>query len=373
MKVPFFDLKPSHDVIRSKLDEAYAGVLDSGWYILGDQVSQFEEAFARYHNASYAVGTGNGLDALQLILRGYGIGSGDSVIVPGHTFIATWLAVSLVGAVPVPVDCDLDTYNIDPNQIEQSIDDSTRAIIAVHLYGQPALMDQIKSIASKYGLLLIEDAAQAHGATYNDHTIGSIGDAAAFSFYPTKNLGALGDSGCILTNDSALYDRLLMLRNYGSHQKYHHDIMGMNSRLDPLQAAFLNVKLSHLEEWTRERRWVAALYNELLAGVSQIQLPVVAESVNPVWHLFVIRTTRRDELAAHLKSREISTLIHYPIPPHKTGSYRHDFEGYVNLPNTERIAQEVLSLPIFPGITEFQVRYVCEQINQFFNAKATNT
>jgi dTDP-3-amino-3,4,6-trideoxy-alpha-D-glucose transaminase len=327
--------------------------------VLGPELEAFEGELASACDAAEAIGVGCGLDALELIVRGLGIGPGDEVIVPGHTFIATWLAVSHAGATPVPVDVEIDTGNLDVTEAAGAIGPRTRAIIAVHLYGQPAKMQPLSELAADHGLKLIEDAAQAHGATYRVRPVGGLADAAAFSFYPGKNLGALGDGGAVVTGDAELAERVRLLRDYGSPAKYEHELRGFNTRLDELQAAFLRAKLAHLGEWNERRRRVARGYLEELADVDGLALPVVAAGAEPVWHLFVARHPRRDELAAALAERGIATHIHYPIPPHRTGAYA-GLE--VELPVTDRIAAEVLSLPIGPHLDADQQQAVVAAI-----------
>src|SRR6266446_8341815 len=289
MKVPFLDLKAAYRELQVDLDAASRRVMESGWYILGQEVEAFENEFAAYCGAKHCVGVGNGLDALILILRSYEIGPDTEVIVPANTYIATWLAVSYVGATPVPVEPDLQTYNLDPGRIEDAITSQTRAIIPVHLYGQPAEMEAIREIALRHGLKIIEDAAQAHGGAYGGKRAGNLGDAAAFSFYPSKNLGAFGDAGAVVTNDDDIADRVRVLRNYGSRRKDYNEVKGINSRLDPLQAGFLRVKLKHLEEWNGRRRNVAQQYLEALNGCPDVILPGAARDAEPAWHLFVLR------------------------------------------------------------------------------------
>ncbi|HLM01516.1 MAG TPA: DegT/DnrJ/EryC1/StrS family aminotransferase, partial [Pyrinomonadaceae bacterium] len=325
MKVPFLDLKAVYSEIKDELDEAYARVMSSGWYILGAEVEAFENEFAAYCGAKHCIGVANGLDALHLVLRGYGIGEGDEVIVPANTYIATWLAVSYAGATPVAVEPDIETYNLDPRKIEAAITPRTRAIMPVHLYGQPAAMDALNEIARKHHLKVIEDAAQAQGARYKNRPTGSLSDAAGFSFYPGKNLGAFGDAGAVVTSDDELADAVRLLRNYGSRVKYHNEVKGFNSRLDPLQAAFLSVKLRHLDDWNARRRKIARKYIEALSDCSKIVLPVLEEEAESVWHLFVVRCAERERLQNFLKERGVETLIHYPVPPHLSEAYGRAF------------------------------------------------
>lgn len=355
--VPFLDLRTPHEELRVELREAFDRTLSSGWYILGNEVKQFEQEFAEYCEADHCVGVGNGLEALHLILRAYGIGEGDEVIVPSNTYIATWLAASYAGATPIPVEPDELTYNIDPALIEAAISPRTKAIIAVHLYGQPADMDAINAIAKKHNLKVIEDAAQAHGARYKGKRVGTLGDAAGFSFYPGKNLGAIGDGGAVTTNDAELAEKIRVLGNYGSRVKYQNEVKGFNSRLDELQAAFLCEKLKKLDEWNGRRKVVAAEYLNTLS-CSNVVLPHVPEWADPVWHLFVVRNSQRDQLQKKLGEAGISTMIHYPVPPHLQGAYAE--LGYCTgaFPIAEQIHQEVLSLPMGPHLDETGVSAV---------------
>jgi len=365
VNIPFLDMKSPYLELQSELDEAYHRVMESGWYILGEEVEAFEAEFAAYCGVRHCIGVGNGLDALHLILRSYGIGPGDEVIVPANTYIATWLAVSYAGATPIPVEPDPRTYNLDPSRVEAAVSPRCRAILPVHLYGQPADMDPLLEIARRHSLKVIEDAAQAHGATYRDRRAGSLGDAAGWSFYPGKNLGAMGDAGGITTNDDELADRVRVLRNYGSRTKYANEVKGFNSRLAPLQAAFLRVKLHSLDEWNRRRRLVAAAYLEGLTGVENVQLPFVPERIEPAWHLFVIQHPRRDELQHHLMERGIGTLIHYPVPPHLSQAYSEMNLKQGRFPITERMAQGVLSLPHGPHIPAAHIQAVIDAVRTF--------
>jgi dTDP-4-amino-4,6-dideoxygalactose transaminase len=355
--IPFLDFAAMHAELRPELDAAYQRVIDSNYLILGTEVEQFEREFAAYCEAEYAIGVGNGLDALFLVLKAMEIGPGDEVIVPSNTYIATWLAVSYAGATPVPVEPDERTYNLDPAKIEAAITPRTRAIMPVHLYGQPADMDPIMAIARRHGLKVIEDAAQAHGARYHGRRVGTLGDAAGFSFYPGKNLGALGDGGAIVTNDAGLAQRLRMLRNYGSKLKYHNELKGYNSRLDELQAAFLRAKLKGLDAGNARRREVAGRYLDKLAD-SGLGLPFVPDWAEPVWHLFVVRSAARQSLQAALGERGIGTVIHYPIPPHLQPAYAELALSEGSLPISEAIHREVLSLPIWPQMRADQVERV---------------
>lgn len=350
MKVPFLDLKAAVDELRPEIDTAIARVVGSGHYILGPEVETFEREFADYCQVAYAVGVADGLDALNLVLRAWGIGPGNEVIVPSNTYIATWLAVSQCGATPVGVEPDPVTYNLDPCRIKSAITNRTRAIIPVHLYGQPVDLEAIVAVARAHGLKVLEDAAQAHGARFKGRRVGgSDSDAAAWSFYPGKNLGALGDGGAVTTNDAELADRLRVLRNYGSRVKYVNEVQGCNSRLDPLQAAVLGVKLRRLDEWNARRQDIARRYLQALASTN-LGLPSVPEWAEPVWHLFVVRHPRRDELQRSLSEAGIGTLIHYPIPPHRQCAYDDHPQANRGFPIAEQLASEVLSLPIGPHL-----------------------
>lgn len=362
MKVPFLDLKSINQASRDSLADAFSRVLDSGWFILGKELEAFEAEFSAFCNVPHCLGVGNGLDAIYFLLTAYGIGPGDEVIVPSNTFIATWLAVTRCGATPVAVEPDPQTYNIDPKAVEAAITSRTAAIIPVHLYGQPADMDAINLIANRHGFLVIEDAAQSQGASYKGKKAGSLGNAAATSFYPGKNLGGLGDGGAVLTNDSAVACKVEKLRNYGAPVKYHHEVLGHNSRLDELQAAFLRVKLKDLEGANARRREIARRYSVALQD-SAITSPYVPDWSEPAWHLYVVRTGERDRLQAHLSKAGIETLIHYPIPPHLQKCYMALPHG--PLPITERLAGEVLSLPISPVMRNEEVEYVIQILRAF--------
>jgi dTDP-4-amino-4,6-dideoxygalactose transaminase len=362
--VPFLDLEAATAEIRVELDTALGRVLASGRYVLGPEVEAFEREFAAFVGTEHCVGVGNGLDAIELALRALGVGIGDEVIVPSNTYIATWLAVTRLGALVVPVEPDSETFNLDPGRIEAAITPRTRAIIAVHLYGQPADIDPILGVARRRGIRVVEDAAQAHGARYKGRPVGSLGDAAAWSFYPTKNLGALGDGGAITTNDPAVADRVRALRNYGSRTKYVNEVRGVNSRLDELQAAVLRVKLPLLEEWNERRRRVAARYLDGLHGTA-LRLPPAAPRVDPVWHLFVVRSEARDRLQQHLTKSGVQTLIHYPIPPNLQGAYADLAYPVGAFPIAERIHGECLSLPIGPHLTDAQVGAVIDAVRSF--------
>lgn len=362
-EVVFLDLRATYLEIKDELDAAYQRVMNSGWYILGDEVTAFEREFADYCGTKHCVGVANGLEALQLILRSYGIGADDEVIVPSNTYVATWLAVSNAGATVVPVEPNPRTYNLDPRRIEAAITRKTKAILPVHLYGQPADMDPINDIARRHGLKVIEDAAQAHGARYRDRRVGSLGDAAGWSFYPTKNLGAYGDAGAVTTDDDELADHVRLLRNYGSKSKYYNSEKGINSRLDELQAALLRVRLKHLDEWNSRRARIAAKYLEDLRE-TELMLPGVCEGADPVWHLFVVRSARRDELQSYLKSQGVNTLVHYPVPPHLQKAYK-DATLPAAYPISEAIHREALSLPIGPHLSEQEAARVVDAVRSY--------
>lgn len=362
MRVPFLDIGRMHREIRVPLERAFQRVMDSASFIMGPEVDAFESEFAQYCGVKYCIGVGSGLDALHLLLRAYGIRAGDEVLVPSNTFIATWLAVSQCGAVPVPIEPRAATYNIDPDALLAAITPKTRAIIPVHLYGQPADMDAINLIAQRRGLIVIEDAAQAQGATYKQRRVGSLGHAAATSFYPAKNLGALGDAGAVLTNDPTISDKVRLLRNYGSQVKYRHEEQGYNSRLDEMQAAFLRVKLARLDDWNARRRMLAGQYTMQLQDLD-LGLPGVLERAESVWHLYVVRSRQRDALRMHLERCGISTLIHYPVPPHRQTCYA-EFSRH-SLPIAEALANEVVSLPLSPCMTEEEFALVVGTLRSF--------
>ncbi len=364
VSVPFVDLTAQRLPIAHELEEALARVMRSNSYILGEEVELFEQEFAAFCGASYAVGVDSGTSALELILRAYGIGPGDEVITAANTFVATTFAISYTGARPVLVDIDPCTYTVDIVQVQEAITPRTRAIMPVHLYGQPADMDPILALARQHNLIVIEDACQAHGARYKGRRVGSLGHAAAFSFYPAKNLGAFGDGGMVVTNDPDIAETIRKLRNYGQSAKYHHELLGYNRRLDTLQAAVLRVKLKYLDEWNAARRAHARLYQQLLGG-NGIRLPVEANYAEAVWHLYVIRTVARDKLQAHLKERRIGTGIHYPIPIHLQPAYRDLGYGVGDFPVTEHSAGELLSLPMFAELTPEQIAYVANTIKEF--------
>ncbi len=361
MNIPFLDLQAPYCELKPEIDHAIARVLESGWYILGPEVEAFESEFARYSDAAQCVSVANGLDALHLGLRAMDVGPGDEVIVPSNTYIATWLAVSQCGATPVPVEPVEATYNLDPALIEAAITSRTKVILPVHLYGQPADMDPILAIARKHGLRVLEDGAQAHGARYKGKRIGAHGDVVAWSFYPGKNLGALGDGGAITTDDAELAERIRVLRNYGSRVKYVNDVQGYNSRLDPLQAAVLRVKLQHLDAWNARRAGIAQQYVDGLRGTGLV-LPHVPDWADPVWHLFVVRHLQRDALQQRLTEAGIGSLIHYPIPPHRQQAYAEMNFADDAFPVASRMASEVLSLPIGPQLSAEQAERVVAAI-----------
>jgi len=361
MTISFLDLKRSYGEIAGELEEAVVRVLRSGQYIGGQEVEAFEQNFARYVEAEHAIGVANGLEALHLALRAIGIKAGDEVIVPSNTFIATWLAVSQVGARCVPVEPDDGTSNIDPGRIEAAITPATRAIIPVHLYGQAADLDPVLDIARRHDLFVIEDAAQAQGALYKGRRVGAHGHMVIWSFYPGKNLGAIGDAGGVTTNDRTLADRVRLLRNYGSRERYQHLVPGFNSRLDPIQAAALTVKLRHLDNWNDRRRQIAAQYHQGLAGLNLL-LPRVLDACVPVWHLYCVRHPQRDALRATLAERGVETLIHYPVPPHLQPAYADQGFRKGQYPIAERMSEELISLPIDPLMRDMEVAMVVDAV-----------
>ena len=377
-KIPFYDIGESYQELKSEIDSAVAKVLSSGWYILGKEVASFEEDFAEFIGTKYCVGTSNGLDALFLVLKAWGIGEGDEVIVPSNTYIATWLAVSYAGAKPIPVEPDIRTFNIDPALIEEKITKRTKAIIPVHLYGMPADMDPIMDLAEKYNLKVLEDSAQAHGAIYGNKKCGSLGTASAFSFYPGKNLGAFGDGGAITTNDPDLAEKVRCLSNYGSKIKYYNEYEGYNCRLDEIQAAILRAKLPYLDEWNRKRHLVAKEYYKI--DNPKINLPyqgLQRENIQddkicfvqpysgiksiPCWHQYVIMSEKRNDLQKYLNSLDIETMIHYPVPPHKQKAY--SMMNNLSFPLAEQIAKQCLSLPINPFISNINLQYIINKID----------
>lgn len=361
--IPFVDLRREYQEIKEEINQAIQRVLESGWFILGEELKAFEKEFAEYLGVKHAVGVNSGSDALYLAIKALGIGNGDEVITVSHTFISTVDAITRNGAKPVFVDIDPETYTIDVNQIEEKITERTKAILPVHLYGHPADMDPIMEIAEKYDLYVIEDASQAHGAEYKGRKVGNIGHVGCFSFYPTKNLGAYGDAGAVVTNDVELAEKLRLLRNYGSPKKYHHDFIGVNSRLDEIQAAVLRVKLRHLDEWNEKRRKIAEEYNELLRDFDDVITPVEKEWAKHVYHLYVIRHKERDKLQQYLLENGVRTQIHYPIPVHKQKAYTAFRTS--SLPITERISNETLSLPMHPWLRIDEIEKICYLIKRF--------
>lgn len=362
--INFLDLKKINLRHKQAFHEALDRVLDSGWYLLGEETSKFESEFASYCDVDHCVGVANGLEALHLVMRAWCIGVGDEVIVPSNTYIATWLAITYSGAKPIPVEPNIDTYNLDPKLIEQSITKKTKAIIAVHLYGQPADMNAINQIAKKYNLKVLEDAAQAHGATYFGRKIGSLGDAAAFSFYPGKNLGAIGDAGAVTTNDVVLANQIRTLRNYGSQKKYHNEVLGFNSRIDEIQAAFLREKIKFLDQDNLHRKSIAEYYLDGLKGQHNIKLPKITNGFNSAWHLFVIRTPFREKLMSYLSKNGVSSMVHYPIPPHLQPAYAGLQIAKHSLPISENIHSEILSLPIDPTLTKENCARIVELVKE---------
>lgn len=353
-----------HNEIRDEILEGFKKVYNRNWFILGQSVECFEQEFSKYCGAKYCVGCGNGLDALSIILRGYDIGKGDEVIVPSNTYIATALAVSYVGAKVVFVEPDIKTFNIDVKRIEAAITNRTKAIIAVHLYGRPAETNEIKNLCQRYGLKLIEDAAQAHGAQLQGKKTGNLGDAAGFSFYPGKNLGALGDSGAIVTNDKELAEKVRAIRNYGSIKKYYNEYKGVNSRLDEVQAEFLTVKLKYLDMWNNNRKKIAKEYLERINN-NKIILPYVSSTEDSIWHVFIVRSQYRNELESYLRSKDIGTLIHYPVPIHLQKAYKDLGYKQGDFPIAEEIANTVLSIPMWYGMKQEEIDYVVETLNQW--------
>lgn len=363
--IPFLAFGPQHDPIREQVLAALADVYDSHWYVLGEAVRRFEAAYARRDGVAHCVGVGNGLDALHLALKALGVGPGDEVIVPSNTYIATWLAVTMVGARPVPVEPDAITYNLDPTCLAAALTPRTKAVMPVHLYGQACAMTDITDFAQHNNLYVVEDNAQAHGATWHGQRTGSFGHLNATSFYPGKNLGALGDAGAVTTNSADLAEQVRLLRNYGSRQKYHNEVPGINSRLDEVQAAVLTVKLAYLDSWTAQRQQVAAWYHEHLADIPGLMLPSVAVGASHVYHLYVVRTARRAALQQELAQQGIGTLIHYPLPPYLQPAYADLGYKPGDFPVAEDLATTCISLPLWPGLTEAQVARVARVARGF--------
>ena len=364
MRIPFLDINSINNEFYNDFSNDFKRVLESGSLILSSEVQEFEDRFAEYCQTKYCVGVGNGLQALEIILRGWGITKDDEVIVPSNTFIATWLAISSVGAIPIPIEPDIDTYNINPDLIEEKITPRTKAIIVVHLYGLPCEMNKIKEIATRHSLKILEDAAQSHGAEYQSRKVGSLGDAAAFSFYPSKNLGALGDGGAITTDDEKLFTKVRLIRNYGKSENYLNNLQGMNSRLDELQAAFLSTKLKSLDDINRRRRNIANKYINQLFEIESIKIPTINNYSLHVFHLFVVRHPKRIKFREELFDLGVDTSIHYPIPPHlqKAYSYLNLNEG--SLPISETIHKECISIPIYQTMNEEQISYVVSSIKK---------
>ncbi len=360
--INFLDLHKINERFRKETDDRIKQVLDSGWYLLGEQDKIFEKNFAAYCGAKHCIGCANGLEALSLIIKGYGFGTGDEIIVPANTYIASILAITQNGCTPVLVEPDITTYNINPNLIEEKITSKTKAIMVVHLYGQAVQMEKIWQIAKKHNLKIIEDSAQAHGAIYQNRKTGNLGNASGFSFYPGKNLGCLGDGGCVTTNDDELAFKIRAIANYGSDYKYHHIFKGVNSRLDEIQAAVLDVKLKYLDEDNQKRRKIAKYYRDNIKN-KKIILPSTYNEDSHVWHIFAIRTKNRDKLQKYLEENEIQTNIHYPVPPHKQECYKE--WGHLSFPITEQIHREVLSLPMSPVLTDEEAEKIVEVINKW--------
>jgi len=366
MKIQYLDLKGINNLISDELKAAFDNVLDSGWFIMGKHLEAFEKEYAKFNNIQYCVGVANGLDALILALKVLDIGKGDEVIVPSNTYIASWLAVSYVGATPVPVEPDWVTCNIDPVLIEAKITGHTKAIMPVNLYGQAAELDKITAIAKKHNLFVVEDNAQAQGAMCNKKLTGTWGDVNATSFYPGKNLGALGDAGAIITGDGDLYDKIKVLRNYGSEKKYYNEVKGINSRLDELQAAFLSVKLKYIKKQNQERQRLASIYDREFMNVGDIVIPQNAQNCTSVYHIYQIRTEKRDALQKFLNDKEIGTLIHYPVPSHLQKAYSDSGFKNGDFPIAEKIALTTLSIPLYPGLSENELNYIISNIKTFY-------
>jgi len=369
MKIPFLSFSGMHPELKAEMQEAFSQFYDSNWYVLGEFTKSFEKAYAAWNQVNHCVGVSNGLDALVLSLKALGIGEGDEVLVPSNTYIATWLAVSYVGAKPVPVEPDIRTYNICPRMAEKAITAKTKAIMAVHLYGQACEMDSIMDLSKKHNLFVIEDNAQAHGATFLGKKTGSWGHINGTSFYPGKNLGALGEAGAITTDVATLAHKVQVLRNYGSQKKYYNEVPGYNMRIDELQAALLGVKLPYLENWTQERQRIATWYHQSLQGIGDLILPYTLENASHVYHLYVIRTKQRDKLQEYLTQQGIGTMIHYPIPPHLQQAYASLGYQKGDFPIAEELAETCLSLPLWPGMTKEQVQQVAAAISTFFNER----
>lgn len=360
--IKFLDLKKINNRYREEIDSRIKNILDKGWYLQGEENENFTKNFANFCGTKFALGVANGLDALNLIIKAYGFGNGDEIIVPANTYIATILAISENGCIPILVEPDIKTYNINPDSIEEKITSKTKAIMVVHLYGQAVQMEKIWKIAKKYNLKIIEDSAQAHGAIYQENRTGNLGDASGFSFYPGKNLGCIGDGGAVTTNDEELFNKIKAIANYGSDRKYHHIYKGVNSRLDEIQAAVLDIKLKHLDSDNNKRREISKYYRENIK-ISKIILPDTYDEKSHVWHIFAVRTKNRDEFQKYLTEKGIQTIIHYPTPPHKQGAYKE--WNNLSFPITEEIHNTILSLPISPVMTDSEIEKVVEVVNEY--------
>lgn len=360
--IKFLDLKKINNRYREEIDSRIKNILDKGWYLQGEENENFTKNFAKFCGTKFALGVANGLDALNLIIKAYGFGNGDEIIVPANTYIATILAISENGCIPILVEPDIKTYNINPDSIEEKITTKTKAIMVVHLYGQAVQMEKIWKIANKYNLKIIEDSAQAHGAIYQENRTGNLGDASGFSFYPGKNLGCIGDGGAVTTNDEKLFNKIKAIANYGSDRKYHHIYKGVNSRLDEIQAAVLDIKLKHLDSDNNKRREISKYYRENIKN-SKIILPDTYDEKSHVWHIFAVRTQNRDEFQKYLTEKGIQTIIHYPTPPHKQGAYKE--WNNLSFPITEEIHNTILSLPISPVMTDSEIEKVVEVVNEY--------
>lgn len=360
--IKFLDLKKINNRYREEIDSRIKNILDKGWYLQGEENENFTKNFANFCGTKFALGVANGLDALNLIIKAYGFGNGDEIIVPANTYIATILAISENGCIPILVEPDIKTYNINPDSIEEKITSKTKAIMVVHLYGQAVQMEKIWKIAKKYNLKIIEDSAQAHGAIYQENRTGNLGDASGFSFYPGKNLGCMGDGGAVTTNDEELFNKIKAIANYGSNRKYHHIYKGVNSRLDEIQAAVLDIKLKHLDSDNNKRREISKYYRENIKN-SKIILPETYDKKSHVWHIFAVRTKNRDEFQKYLTEKGIQTIIHYPTPPHKQGAYKE--WNNLSFPITEEIHNTILSLPISPVMTVSEIEKVVEVVNEY--------
>lgn len=360
--IKFLDLKKINNRYREEIDSRIKNILDKGWYLQGEENENFTKNFANFCGTKFALGVANGLDALNLIIKAYGFGNGDEIIVPANTYIATILAISENGCIPILVEPDIKTYNINPDSIEEKITSKTKAIMVVHLYGQAVQMEKIWKIAKKYNLKIIEDSAQAHGAIYQENRTGNLGDASGFSFYPGKNLGCIGDGGAVTTNDEELFNKIKAIANYGSDRKYHHIYKGVNSRLDEIQAAVLDIKLKHLDSDNNKRREISKYYRENIKN-SKIILPDTYDEKSHVWHIFAVRTHNRDEFQKYLTEKGIQTIIHYPTPPHKQGAYKE--WNNLSFPITEEIHNTILSLPISPVMTDSEIEKVVEVVNEY--------